>query len=316
MEAIERVFKTLQEPVRLRLLAMLEREELAVQDLTEVLGLAQSSVSRHLGILKDAGLVGDRREGPFIYYRFLKPTQGLWQQAWELARTQLQKDPAARRDADALMAVLHARATRARNWFNEHAPEWDALRAVFDDDTHRARAIARLVPPDLRVADIGTGTGILALELARAGLRVVAIDQSEKMLDATRANAAAAGLADRIELRRGEIHDLPLSGGEVDAAFAHMVLQYVRAPDAAVREMARIVRPGGQVVLVDFVSHDREWMRKQLGIVWRGFAPDTVESWLRAVGLEQIRIDVHEPRAKSSELPSTLIASGRRSHAR
>ncbi len=309
MESLQRVFKTLSEPVRLRLLALLERDELAVQDLTEVLGMGQSSVSHHLGVLKEAGLVSDRRDGPFTFYRFVAPAETVWREAWELARARLQKDPTARRDADALMAVLHARATRARNWFNELAPEWDALRAVFDDDTHRARALARLVPPELRVADIGTGTGILALELAHAGLHVVAIDHSDKMLEATRSNAAAAGLADRIELLRGEIHDIPLPGGDVDAAFAHMVLQYVRAPDAAIREMARIVKPGGQIVVVDFVSHDREWMRKQLGIVWRGFAPDTVEGWLRATGLERIRIEVYEPRAKTSDLPSTLIAS-------
>ncbi len=311
VETLHRVFKTLHEPVRMRILALLEREELAVQDLTEVLDLAQSTVSRHLAILKEVGLLQDRRDGTFVYYRFPPPQDPQWRDAWALARRALQDDPVALRDADSLLSVRKARATRARNWFDGIAPEWDALRQVFHDDTQRARAIGRLVPADLRVADIGTGTGILARELAESGVAVVAIDHSERMLEAARENLRAAGVRG-VEFRRGEAHHLPLEDASVDAAFAHMVLHYVAAPGQAITEMARVVREGGKVVVVDFVSHDRDWMRQQLGVVWLGFEPDEVRRWLKDAGLTKIRIDVHASVHAKGDLPATFVASAER----
>jgi ubiquinone/menaquinone biosynthesis C-methylase UbiE/DNA-binding transcriptional ArsR family regulator len=311
METLHRIFKTLHEPVRIRILALLEREELAVQDLTEVLDLAQSTVSRHLAILKEAGLVLDRRDGTFVYYRFAAQTDAAWRDAWALTRRALDQDPTARRDADALLSALQARATRTRNWFDNIAPEWDSLRRVFHDDTQRARAITRLVPPDLTVADIGTGTGILARELAETGVKVIAVDHSERMLEAARENLRTAAVRG-VEFRLGEIARLPLNDGEVDAAFAHMVLHYVASPAEAIREMARVVRPGGQVIVVDFVSHDREWMRRQLGVLWQGFDPDGIRRWFRDAGLKQTRLEIHTTPNPHGDLPATFIASAER----
>src|SRR5262249_11251430 len=152
---------------RVRILALLEREELAVQELMEALRMAQSRVSRHLAILRDAGLVQDRRDGTFVFYRFSPAAAGPWGEAWALGRASLTSDPTHERDAAALARVLGERAARTRRFFDSVGPEWDALRKVFHDDLLRARAIGRLVPSGLVVADIGTGTGVLALELAR-----------------------------------------------------------------------------------------------------------------------------------------------------
>src|SRR5262245_30964669 len=136
-----------------------------------VLGMAQSRVSRHLGILREAGLLQDRRDGTYALYRFERPDDGPWAQAWALSRRSLEADPVAERDRLALARVLETRAARSRSFFDAVGPEWDALRKVWNGDTLRARALARVLPRDLLVADVGTGTGTLALELAAAGMR-------------------------------------------------------------------------------------------------------------------------------------------------
>jgi DNA-binding transcriptional ArsR family regulator len=193
-DALQKIFKTLADPTRMRILALLEREELAVQELMDVLGMAQSRVSRHLGILREAGLLRDRREGTYVFYRFAPPPPGAWREAWDLARRALEGDPAADRDAAALVRVVEARASRIRTFFDSVGPEWDALRRVFNDDALRARAIAHLAPPELVVCDVGTGTGILARELAQLGMRVVAVDnapRSKRMASPASSCAAA-----------------------------------------------------------------------------------------------------------------------------
>jgi len=310
-EALQKVFKTLSDPTRIRILFLLEREELAVQELMEVLGMAQSRVSRHLGILREAGLLHDRRDGTFVLYRFAPPQHASWREAWKLVSRSLGDDPTTDRDLAALARVIEARASRSRSFFDSVGPEWDALRKVWSDDLLRARALARLIPSGLRVADIGTGTGVLALELARAGLRVVAVDHSARMLDAARAKLARDPGLD-VDLRLGDASSLPLGDAEVDAAFAHMVLQYLAAPVEALREMTRVVAPGGSVVVIDFVSHDREWMRQELGVLRLGFTAEEIESGFVSVGLEAPRIEIQAPASRTADLPETFIASATR----
>jgi SAM-dependent methyltransferase len=311
IEALQKVFKTLADPTRMRILCLLEREELAVQELMEVLGMAQSRVSRHLGILREAGLLQDRRDGTFVLYRFSPSESGYWREAWMLVRRSLGDDATTDRDLAALGQVIEARASRSRSFFDSVGPEWDALRKVWSDDLLRARALACLIPPGLRVADIGTGTGVLALELARAGLRVVAVDHSARMLDAARAKLEQDPGLD-VALRLGDASSLPLGDAEVDAAFAHMVLQYLASPVEALREMARVVAPGGSVVVIDFVSHDREWMRQELGVLRLGFTAEEIESSFVSVGLPGPRIEVQAPTSRTADLPETFIASARR----
>jgi ArsR family transcriptional regulator len=311
MEILQKVFKTFSDPTRVRVLALLEQEELAVQELMDVLGMAQSRVSRHLAILREAGLLQDRREGTHVFYRFAISSSGPWRDAWNLVRATTCEDPTRERDVAALAQVMQARAARTRNFFDAVGPEWDALRKVFNDDTLRARAIAHLVEPRLTVADIGTGTGILAAELNRLGLRVIAIDHSARMLDAARSKLSADGLTE-IELRQGEAGDLPLADGEVDAALAHMVLHYLPSPGEAIREMARSVKRDGVVVVVDFLRHEHEWMRQELGVTWLGFEREEVESWFQEADLEPSRSETHPGISSSRDLPATFIASARK----
>jgi len=311
-DTLQKIFKTLSDSTRVRILALLDREELAVQELMDVLGMAQSRVSRHLGILREAGLLRDRREGTYVFYRFAPPREGAWRDAWELARRELASDPIADRDAAALVRVVEARASRIRTFFDSVGPEWDALRGVFNDDALRARAIAHLAPAGLTVCDVGTGTGILAKELAQLGMRVIAVDHAPRRLEAARALLEKEGFAvekegiTTVELRGGEAQALPLADAEVDAAFAHMVLHYVPQPAEAIREMARVVRPGGRVVVVDFVQHEAEWMREELGVLWLGFPSEEVVRWLVDAGLRDVRIE----HFASADLPATFVGSG------
>lgn len=309
---LQKVFKTLTDPTRMRILYLLEREELAVQELVQILEVAQSTVSRHLGILREAGLLRDRREGTSIYYQYASPTGREWSETWQLARTALQDDPTTNRDLLTLDLVLRQRELRSRHWFEEVGPGWDDIRRVFNDDVHRARAISRLISPRLKVADIGTGTGILARELTTAGVQVTAIDRSERMLEAARKSLADLPEG-AVEFRLGEAKNLPVDDGAMDAAMAHMVLHYVASPAEAIQEMRRIVRPGGKVVVVDFVQHDNEWVKQELGVLWQGFAPGQVERWFSDAGLEGFAIEVDELNTRSGvELPSTFIAAASR----
>jgi ubiquinone/menaquinone biosynthesis C-methylase UbiE/DNA-binding transcriptional ArsR family regulator len=313
-EELQKVFKTLADPTRVRILRLLEQEELIVGELMDILGMAQSRVSRHLAVLREAGLLADRRDGTFVAYRLILPEEGPWREAWTLSRKNLATDPTAARDDTLLRRTLASRkSSGGPNFFDAVGPEWDALRRVFGDDLLRARATAALVQPGLRVADIGTGTGVLALELAALGLDVIGIDRSEAMLEAARRkwDAIESEEIGSVEFRPGNAHDLPLESASVDAAFAHMVLHSLEEPDRAIQEMARVVRPGGRVILVDFLPHEHEWMKQELGLLWLGFAPEKLASWIDEAGLEAPRIHQQDADAKR-DLPASFVASSRK----
>ena len=309
-DALQKVFKTLADPTRVRILRLLEQEELIVGELMAILGMAQSRVSRHLAILREAGLLTDRRAGTFVAYRSSLPTDGPWPETWALVRRTLEGDPTAERDDTLLRRTLTERRPRpGRHFFDEvGGAEWDALRRVLGDDLLRARASALLVPPGLRVVDVGTGTGILAIELAELGLDVIGIDRSPTMLAEARSKRPAGPGAGTLELQQGDAHALPLADASVDAAFAHMVLHSLEDPARAVLEMARIVRPGGQVVLIDFLLHEHLWMQQELGLLWLGFEEAVVRDWLLAAGLELGRIQRLAPEAMR-DLPESFVAS-------
>lgn len=312
-QQLQQIFKVLSDPTRMRILRLLSREELMVQEVMGVLGMAQSRISRHLAILRDAGLVSDRRDGTYVFYRFIPPAEGLWRMGWNVVQAGLDQDPTANRDDTMLRSVVEARSTQARNFFDAVGPEWDALRKVFNDDILRARALNHMTPRGFRVADIGTGTGILASELARLGLDVVGIDRSAAMLDAAREKIQQESFppGGSVELRRGEANRIPLDDAEMDAAFAHMVLHYVPSPAEVISEMTRILRPGGVLVVVDFVQHELDWMAQELGVLWMGFEPDEVRHWLSSAGLSDILIEENQSESGDRALPATFIASAR-----
>ncbi len=303
------LFRLLGDEARLRLLRLLSLEQLNVTELTAILGLAQSGVSRHLGLLKDAGIVVEQRQGGFSYYGLSDDLRqgtngsaalsGLLTAQFEAAA----ETAAARADAVRLEEV---RRLRKEN-FEEHGAG-DERRQIVPGRSWAAwaRALGHLLPP-LDVADLGCGEGYLAIEASRFARRIIAVDKSEAVLSRARAVARRRRLSN-IEWKRGELERLPLRDASVDVALLSQALHHVHDPAAALAEACRIVRPGGRVLVLELRKHDQPWVRERLGDVWLGFDDDELKRLLSSAGLSQIKLSVGTRRARD---PFTvLVASG------
>lgn len=273
------------EPTRLRLLFLLAQGDLTVSELTHILGQSQPRVSRHLKLMCEAGLLDRFPEGAWVFYRLAARGKGA-----ELARSLLallpSADPVLALDQARLDGVRAARAARAQDYFTVNAARWDEIRALHGDvlqveqalaDSFNGRRIRELV-------DMGTGTGRVLEVLAPIIERGVGIDLSREMLSAARANLEHAGLR-HCMVRQGDITQLPLPAASADAVTIHQVLHYAADPAAVVAEAARVLKPDGMLVVVDFAPHDLESLRDQHAHRRLGFADAEVEGWFRAAGL-------------------------------
>jgi ArsR family transcriptional regulator len=286
------LYRLLGDEARLRLLRVLSRERLNVTELTGVLGLAQSGVSRHLGMLKDAGLVGEERDGGFSYYR-LAPALGRDDDALtSMLRAQFDAaaaDPAVRADEARLQEVLRLR----KENFDAHAgPDTRDARQLVPGRSWAAwsRALGLLMPP-LVVADLGCGEGYLTIEAARWASRVVAVDRSAAVLKRARALAQRRRVSNVI-WKKGELEQLPIRDAAVDVAMLSQALHHAHDPARAVAEASRITAPGGRVLLLDLRAHQEEWVRAKLGDRRLGFDDDELKRMLAAAGLSDVRVGV------------------------
>lgn len=280
--------KLLSDPVRLRLCALLGRAELAVQELVAVTGLQQSRISNHLSLLKRAGIVRDRREGTWSFHSLVEPSeQGPLSPSLFAATIQPYFDTdEGGRDAKALIAVLDQRRLQSRERHDQLAEQWPAVGQELALGTLRSELLAEAWPCGERIADLGCGTGFLAVWLAERGADVVAVDHSERMLDAARARTGAAA----VTFRRGELDALPLRDGEVDAAFSNLVWHHLPDHDAAAREVFRVLSPGGRVVVSDLLPHEADWMRDAMGDLRLGLRPEAVVGALARAGFTSLRV--------------------------
>lgn len=295
----------LAEPIRIRLLRLLERHELGVTDLCDVLQLPQSTVSRHLKVLAERGWVGSRRHGTANLYRFEPALEGAARQIWRAVRDEAGRWATARQDQLRLTRRLDERRRRSRSFFARAAGSWDATRRQFYGDEFLLPAVLGLLPRDWRVADLGCGTGALTVELARHVREVVGVDESDAMLAAARRRAA--GL-DNVRLLDGALEQLPLEDGACDAALLVLALSYVADAAAALAEMRRILRPGGRAAIVDLLPHDREDFRRELGQTRLGFDPDAIERMMTAAGLSQPAVRPLPP-APGAKGPALFLAT-------
>lgn len=286
-----RTLKALADPLRLRVLAAVSEDELTVGEVQEVVQSVQSSVSRNLAILRDAGFVQDRREGTSVYFALRRDMPEPAREIFKSLQLRLAAMPEVQRDRARLAQCRRRRAQRARSYFESVAGDWERIRKSYFDDRVASLAIEKLLPGDLVVADIGCGTGSLTLELARFARKVIGIDLSREMLRRARAAVAERGLRN-IELRRGDALDLPLESRRVDAAFCVMVLHFLEDPACAIRELCRVTRPGGSVIVVDLVEHQQLWMREQMAHRWLGFERGAIEKWFFAAGAAAVDYDL------------------------
>jgi len=289
------VLKAAGETTRLRLLGLIADAELTVSDLTAILRQSQPRLSRHLRLLAEAGLVERYREGSWAFFRL-----GDRGSAADVARSVIARldpnDPVIARDRERLAAVRAARAAAAQNYFRRHAAEWDRIRKLHVADAAVEAAIRDSLAgqPIRALLDLGTGTGRM-LELFAADIeRGLGIDLSLDMLAFARARLDRAGLK-HCSVRHGDIYNLALPRDSFDVVIVHQVLHFLDDSARAIAEAARVLRPGGRLLVVDFAPHDLEFLREEHAHRRLGFAPETVTQWIEAAGLEFVRQETLPP---------------------
>ncbi len=306
------LFRLLGDDVRLRLLRVLAEDRLNVTELTGILGIAQSGVSRHLGLLKEAALIQEEREAGFTYYRIpdaLRHGQNGFGPLWPLLEAQfaaLAATAAGRADAARLEEVRRLR----KESFDAHGgPDTNERQLVPGRSWAAwARALGHLLPP-LQVADLGCGEGYLTVEASRWASSVVAVDRSAEVLKRARALATRRRVAN-VAWKRGELEALPLADRSVDVALFSQALHHAADPGRAVAEAVRILRPGGRVLVLDLREHDQAWVRERLGDRTLGFSRDALVALLATAGLDDVKVTVGA--RKTGDPFTVLIASGRR----
>ena len=285
------LFQALADPTRLRILALLRTMELSVGELAQLLGQSQPRVSRHVRILSDSGLVGRRKEGSWVYLQLGEPqrTEALF----ELSRgLDVEAEQLFAADAARLDTVRQDRAEAARRYFEAHAATWESVRALHVEDEKIERAIADLLADRAigALLDIGTGTGRMLELFAPKADSAIGIDRSSEMLRLARVKLDAAGV-NGASLRQGDMYALPLANQSVDSIILHQVLHYAQQPGAAIAEAARVLAPGGQLLVIDFAQHEHAELKEQDAHLRLGFADDAMRGWFAAAGIELDRIE-------------------------
>ena len=293
MSKASEVFRSLADPTRLRIVALLRAMELSVGELAQVLGQSQPRVSRHVKILIDAGLVERRKEGSWVFLSFGEP--GRVEPLFRLLdgwATVDGEDPWAIADKARLQAVKADRAAAAERYFAQHASEWDELRSLHIAESEVEAAIGRALGADEeggrpvgRLVDIGTGTGRMIELFGPAANSALGIDRSPEMLRLARVKLTEAGIP-TTELRQGDMYALPLASGSADTVIIHQVLHYAQHPAAAIAEATRLLAPGGRLLVIDFAPHEREELRTRDAHTRLGFSDDAVLKWMGAAGLQ------------------------------
>lgn len=293
MSAVPEIFRSLADPTRLRILNLLRAMELSVGELAQVLGQSQPRVSRHVKILIDAGLAERRKEGSWVFLSVgaaerVAPLFALldgWaeldgEDAWAIA------------DAARLAAVRADRAVAAERYFASHATNWDQLRSLHIAESEVEAAIARSLGERSvgRLVDIGTGTGRMIELFGRDAQSALGVDRSPEMLRLARVKLAEAGLT-TAELRQGDMYALPLAAAVADTVIIHQVLHYAQQPAAAVAEAARLLAPGGRLLIVDFAPHEREELRARDAHARLGFSDEAMLKWMKDAGLDGRVVD-------------------------
>jgi ArsR family transcriptional regulator len=298
------IFKLLAEPSRLRLLRVLAQDRFNVGELTSILGIAQSGVSRHLGLLKDASLVTEERASGFAFYRLpdasrIEPRAPLWSLLTEQFAA-MSSDKDVREDDARLQEVLR---TRQEQFY----PHGDA-RQMLPGRSWAAwsRTLGELLPP-VDVVDIGCGDGYLAIEAARWARHVTGVDRSDDVLERAKALAAKRHVTN-VEWRKGDLSRLPLRDASHDVALLSQALHHASDPERAVAEAVRVLRPSGRLLLMDLKAHDQTWVRSRFGDRHMGFTTDQLRALLEGAGLAHVRVSTGA--ARRGDPFTVLVASG------
>jgi ubiquinone/menaquinone biosynthesis C-methylase UbiE len=298
---------SLADTTRSRLLLLLDRHELTVTELCGITQLPQSTVSRHLKALADGGWVASRAEGTSNVYAMTRDDlDASARRLWQLVREQVGPTPAAAQDQRRLQAAIAERRTKSEEFFASSAGQWDRVRDELFGDRFHLAALAAFADGDASVGDLGCGTGQVSAALAPFVRRVIAVDGSAAMLQAAKRRLQPFA---NVELRRGDLESLPIDDALVDTATLMLVLHHIPVPLNALKEAARVLKPGGKVIVVDMLPHDREHYRQQMGHVWLGFSDAQIARLLEDAGFAHTRIVALAPDARAKG-PGLFVATG------
>ncbi|MCC6591340.1 MAG: metalloregulator ArsR/SmtB family transcription factor [Bryobacterales bacterium] len=304
MPSILRALRTLADPSRLRLFLLLEREELSVLELQEILSTGQSTISTHLSQLKQAGLVDDRRSGKNILYRLKADLDG---HLLSLAREAAAEVPETANDIEALHLAMQRRQDRMRAYFDELAGKFGRHYVPGRSWKALTEMLLRLLPP-MTIADLGAGEGTVSLLLAQRARHVIAVDNSEKMVEYGARVAREHGVAN-LEYRLGDLESLPIEDASVDIAFFSQSLHHAQHPERAVAEAYRIVKPGGRVALLDLVRHTFEEAREMYADLWLGFAEVDLRRYFDQAGFRNVETAVVHREAEAPHFQTVLAVA-------
>jgi ArsR family transcriptional regulator len=302
MASILKSLRLAADPVRLRILLLLEREELSVAELQEILAKGQSQISMHLAQLKQAGLVEDRREGKNSFYRLTAPANLM-----DLAREAAGEIPESEHDRDALALALRKRRDRMRRYFDELAGKFGRTYVPGRSWKGITEALLKLMPP-MVIADLGAGEGTISQLMAQRAKKVIAIDNSEKMVEFGSELAKTHGIAN-LEYRLGELEDVPIRTGTIDLAFLSQALHHSVHPDVAVAEAYRILKPHGRIAILDLNRHQFEEAREMYADLWLGFTELELERYLKGAGFRNVETAIVYKEQESPYL-ETVLATG------
>ncbi len=274
----------LNDPLRARLLRLIEQHELSVGEIAQVLQLPQSTASRHIKVLADHAWLSSRRHGTSNLYRLADDIfPDSQKHLWSILRDSLSRDTKIAQDDARLQRVLFERQNKGQEFFASSAGRWDKLRNELFGSEFELRLLPALLPTGSVVVDLGCGTGRITELLAPFAARVIGVDGSEAMIEAARQRVRANG-ANNVDFHHAQLQELPLEDDAADVALMILVLHYVSNPQAALREAARVLKPGGKLVLVDMQPHDHEEYRSDMGHLWQGFAQEQLINWLSNAG--------------------------------
>ena len=303
------LLKSLADPCRLRLIALLLRGEFTVQELTRMLNMGQSRISRHLKILMEAGALTVKRQATWNYYR-AGDANPLFNALLPALEQGLESLPSREEDLASLAGILEERRSRSQDFFDRYALQWDNLFQKLMPTPDYKDRLLNAIPIGGTTLEVGIGTGGLLRRLSRDSKLVIGVDNSPVMLEETKRRCASSCL-NNVELRLGEMTHLPLGSASVNCVIANMVLHHATNPTTVLQELGRVLVPGGLLLLADLSRHEKEWVRERLADQWLGFGHNELLEWLKNAGFEAVEIESLIEPGKDS----VLLARGQKPQA-
>jgi ubiquinone/menaquinone biosynthesis C-methylase UbiE/DNA-binding transcriptional ArsR family regulator len=309
MSATLKSLRALADPTRLRIVALLEKDEISVNELQEITCLGQSRISTHLGLLAETGIVESRRDGKRTFYRLSVHPDAHVREFIRLAMRGAKELPEHEADHANLKRVLTRRHEQAQVYFNQVAGRFDRSYGPGRSWEAFGHLLLRILPP-ITVADLGSGEGLLSELLARRCAKVIAVDNSEKMVEFGAKKAKKNGLKN-LEFRLGDLENPPIDAGSVDLVILSQALHHAVEPSLAIKAAGRLLKPGGQIMILDLMKHRFERAKELYGDQWLGFTESDLHHWLEEAGFKKIEVSVVSREEQEPNF-ETVLATGLR----